>query len=143
MAASVGRECSTLSGMFVGRVCLMGSGGWRNVYWGHSFFLFGTGDTPDSWVFVLLVPQEPPLIVSFVVSFVCEAVRRFPCFPCVFCPLLFRIFSLGFSSPLGSAGVGGRTAGRGLSRVGYLARDVAEDLLCFLFFLLLQLATRS
>ena len=81
--------------------------------------------------------------VSFVVSFVCEAVRRFPCFPCVFCPLLFGSISLGFSSPLGSGGVGRRTAGRGLSRVGYMACDVGDDLLCFLFLLLLQLAAGS
>ena len=50
-------------------VCL-GSGDWGNVYWGHSFFLFGTGDISDSRLLVLLVPREPPLIVSFVVSFV-------------------------------------------------------------------------
>ena len=58
-------------------------------------------------------------------------------------PFFFGSISLGFSSLLGSGGVGGRTAGRGLSLVGYVARDVAEDLLCFLFFLLLQLATGS
>ena len=58
-------------------------------------------------------------------------------------PFFFGSISLGFSSLFGSGGVGGRTAGRGLSRVGYIARDVAEDLLCFLFFLLLQLATGS
>ena len=69
--------------------------------------------------------------------------RGFPCFSCVFCPLLFGFISLGFSSPLGSGGVGGRTAGGGLSRVGYIARDFGEDLLCFLFFLLLQLAIGS
>ena len=55
----------------------------------------------------------------------------------------FRFISLGFLSPLGSGGVGGHTAGRGLSRVGCIARDVGVDLLCFLFFLLLRLATGS
>ena len=82
VVTSVGRGCTTLSGMVLSVVfvCLE-SGDWRNVYWGLSFFLFGTGDIPDSWLFVLLVPQEPPLIVSFVVSFVYEAVRGFPCFP--------------------------------------------------------------
>ena len=58
-------------------------------------------------------------------------------------PFFFGSISLGFSRLLGFGGVGGRTAGRGLSRVGYIARDVAEDLLCFLFFLLLQLAAGS
>ena len=58
-------------------------------------------------------------------------------------PFFFGSISLGFSSPLGSGGVGGRNAGRGLSRVGYVARDVTGDLLCFLFFLLLQLAAGS
>ena len=110
---------------------------------GHSFFLLGTGDIPDSW-FCVVGATGAAAHVPFVVSFVCEAVRGFPCFPCVFCPLLFfGSISLGFSSPLGSGGVGGHTTGRGLSRVGYIPRDVEEDLLCFLFFLLLQLATGS
>ena len=55
----------------------------------------------------------------------------------------FRIYFLGLLKPAWFGGVRGRTAGRGLSRVGYIARDVGEDLLCFLFFLLLQLATGS
>ena len=59
----VGDDCRSL-------LCVLESGDWGYVYWGHSFFLFGTGDISDSWWFVLLVPREPPLIVSFVVPFV-------------------------------------------------------------------------
>ena len=71
VVTSVGRRCSTLSEVILSVVfACLGSGDWGIVYWGHSFFLFGTGEIPDSWLFMLLLPQEPPLIVSFVVSFV-------------------------------------------------------------------------
>ena len=64
-------------------------------------------------------------------------------FSLCFLPPSFGFISLGFLSPIGSGGVGGHTTGRRLSRVSYIARNVAEDLLCFLFFLLLQLAAGS
>ena len=141
---SVGRGCLLCRGCFVGRVCVfwgLAIGGMSIGAIASSYLARGTSQTPGC--FVLLVPREPPLMFPLLFRLFCERVRGFPCFPCVFCPLLFGSISLGFSSPIGSGGVGGRTAGRGLSRVGYIARDVAEDLLCFLFFLLLQLATGS
>ena len=125
------------------RLCVLGSGDCGNGYWGHGFFLFGTGDIPDSWLFCVVGATGAAAHVSFVVPLFVGQFGGFLVFPCVFCPLLFGSISLGFSSQFGSGGVGGRTAGRGLSRVGYIARDVAEDLLCFLFFLLLQLAAES
>ena len=78
---------------------MLESGDWGNVYWGHSFFLFGTGDIPDSWLFVLLVPQEPPLIVSFVVSFVCEGSMGVSLFSLRFLPPSFRIYFFGLLKP--------------------------------------------
>ena len=123
-------------------VCL-GSGDWELVYWGHGFSLLGHGGHPGLLVICVVGATGATAHVSFVVSFVCEAVQGFPCFSLRFLPPSFEFISLGFLSPLGSGGVGGRTAGRGLSRVGYIAHDVAEDLLCFLFFLLFQLAAGS
>ena len=141
---SVGRGCLLCRGCFVGRVCVfwgLAIGGMSIGAIASSYLARGTSQTPGC--FVLLVPREPPLMFPLLFRLFCERVRGFPCFPCVFCPLLFGSISLGFSSPLGSGGVGGRTAGRELSRVGCIARDVAEDLLCFLFFLLLQFAAGS
>ena len=137
------------SGVFACRGCLsvafvcLGSGDWEDVYWGHSSFLFGTGDIPDSSLLCCWCRGSRRSLFHLLFPLFVRQCMGFLCFPCVFCPLLFRSISLGFSSSLGSGGVGGCTAGRGLSRVGYIARDVAEDLLCFLFFLLLQLATGS
>ena len=44
------------------RLCVGGLAIGRMSIRGHSFFLLGTGDIPDSWLFVLLVPREPPLM---------------------------------------------------------------------------------
>ena len=68
------------------------SGDWGNVYWGHSFFLLGTGDIPDSWLFVLLVPREPPLMFPLLFPLFVRQFGGFLVFPCVFCPLLFGYF---------------------------------------------------
>ena len=144
MNTSVGRGCLLCQGCFVGRIWVvwgLAIGGMSIGAIASSYLARGTSQTPGC--FVLLVPREPPLMFPLLFPLFFEAVRGFACFPGVFCPLLFGSISLGFSSPIGSGGVGGHTAGRGLSRVGYIARDVAEDLLCFLFFLLLQLATGS
>ena len=143
--ASVGRGCLLCRGCFVGRVCVfwgLAIGGMSIGAIASSYLARGTSQTPGC---LYVVGATGAAAHCFFCCFLCFewAVWGFPCFPCVFCPLLFGSISLGFSSPLGSGGVGGHTAGRGLSRVGYVARDVAEDLLCFLFFLLLQLATGS
>ena len=99
----------TLSGMFCrSRLGVLGSGDWGNVYWGHSFFLFGTGDIPDSRLLVLSVPREPPLIVSFVVSFVLCGSSGVSLFSLSFLPLPFRIYFLGLLKSAWSWQCGGQ-----------------------------------
>ena len=72
MDTSVGRRCSLFGDVCRSRLCVEGSGDWEVVYWGHSFSLLWHGGHPRLLVvwYVLLVRREPPLIVSFVVSFV-------------------------------------------------------------------------
>ena len=74
------------------------SGDWRNVYWGHSFFLLGTGDIPDFWLLVLLVPREPPLMFPLLFPLF---VRQFgvSLFSLRFLPPSFRIYFLGLLKP--------------------------------------------
>ena len=76
--------------MSVAFVC-WGSGDWGNVYWGYSFFLLGTGDNPDSWLFMWLVPLEPPLMFPLLFPLF---VRQFGGF------LVFLAFSAPFFSDL-------------------------------------------
>ena len=144
MNASVGRGCLLYRGCFVGRVWVfwgLAIGGMSIGAIASSYLARGTSQAPGCCV----VGAAGAAAHCSLCCFLCIewAVWGFPYFPSVFCPLLFGFISLGFLRPLGSGGVGGHTAGRGLSRVGYVARDVAEDLLCFLFLLLLQLATGS
>ena len=100
MVASVGRGCSTLSGMFCrSRLCVWGLAIGGMSIEGLSFFLFWHGGHPRLLVVVLLVPQEPPLIVSFVVSFVCEgSMGGFFVFLAFSAPF-FRVYFLGLLKP--------------------------------------------
>ena len=67
---SVGRRCSLFVDVCRSRLCVWGLAIGRLSIGAMASPYFGTGDIPDSWLFVLLVPREPPLIVSFVISFV-------------------------------------------------------------------------
>ena len=104
------------------RLCVLGSSDWGNVYWGHSFFLFGTGDISDCWSLCCWCHGSRRSLFLFLFPLFCVAVRGFPCFPWVSCPFLFGFVSLDFLRPLGPGGVGGSTAGGGLSRVGFGSR---------------------
>ena len=71
VGTSVGWRCSTIVGEDLSVVLCVWSlaiGGMSIGAVASSYLARGTSQ--NSWLFVLLVPQEPPLIVSFVVSLV-------------------------------------------------------------------------
>ena len=70
MNTSVSRGCLLVGDILSVAFGILGSGDWGNVYWGHSFFLFGTGDIPDSWLFCVVGATGAAAHVPFVVCFV-------------------------------------------------------------------------
>ena len=111
VVTSVGRRCSTLSGRICrSRLCVLGSGDWEIVYWGHGFSLLWHGGHPRLLVVwsMLLVPREPPLIVPFVVSFVRVGSLGVSLFSLSFLPLPFRICFLGLLKSAWSWRCGGQ-----------------------------------
>ena len=131
--------------MFVVRVCMFGVwrlGGYLLGPWLLPTLAQGTSQTPGYVIYI--VGAVGAAAHCSLCCFLCLS-RQFGGFLVflAFSAPFFRIYFLWLLKPAWFWWCGGRTAERGLSRVGYVARNVAEDLLYFLFFLLLQLATGS
>ena len=143
MDTSVGRGCFAIVGEdFIGRFCVLESDDREHTNPGLSFLLVGHRGIPGYMLLLLLFCwylMEPPLFVSFVLCVRSGGLRVF----LTFCaPYLSDLFPWSSKVRLVLA-VWGAT----LLVVGHpswaSARDVAENLLCFWFLLLLQLAAGS
>ena len=98
VGTSVGRGCLLFGDVCRSRLCV---GVWRlgDCLLGPWLLPTWHGGHPGLLVVCVVGATGAAARVSFVVSFVCEAVRGFLCFPCIFCPLLFRIYFLGLLKP--------------------------------------------
>ena len=130
--------------MFVGRLCGFAVWQWEQTYLGLCFLPVWHGGIPDSLLllFMLWVPVGAAACCCIPLRFVGLAVEGFLIFLEFLAPFFSDFVSLDFVSPLGPGGVGATLLVEGYP--GWAStRDIVEDLLCYLFSLLLQLATGS
>ena len=143
MDTSVGRGCSTLSGMICRSRFVCGGlaiGGMSIGAIASSSLAQGISQTPGCGCFCVIGAIGAAAHWCF--PFFCGlAVQGFLCSPCVLCPYLSVYSFLWASQAFGSDGVGGQHCWKRDYPRRAFVHDVAEDLVCFLFFLLLQLAT--